>query len=303
MPKKITHEFVKEQFKKEGYELLSKEYVDVHTKLEYICPKGHKCSTTWTNFQRGRRCPHCANNIKPTIGFIKSEFERERYKFLTIKYKNRHQKLEYICPRGHRYNITWNSWQRGSRCYYCAISEIADKRRLNIRYIEEQFENEDYKLLTDKYENSSQKLEYICPKGHKHSICWNSWQQGKRCAICSYLNRFGSGNPSWRNYSEKDLERISNYEAYVLRLTERNYKRYKSIINPLDLLRSRNNYHLDHIYSVMEGFRNNIPPEIIANPNNLQMLLENINIVKNDRSDISLEKLYNNYNHWEENCK
>lgn len=47
MSKKLTYEFVKEQFGREGYELLSKEYVNNCTKLFYICPKGHKHSISW----------------------------------------------------------------------------------------------------------------------------------------------------------------------------------------------------------------------------------------------------------------
>lgn len=48
----------------------------------------------------------------------------------------------------------------------------------------------------------------------------------------------------------------------------------------------------------MNGFENKISPKIIANPNDLQMLLEYDNIVKSDKSDTSLEELYNRYNNW-----
>lgn len=41
MPKKLTFEFVKEQFEKEGYKLLSTEYENAHTKLKVRCNKGH----------------------------------------------------------------------------------------------------------------------------------------------------------------------------------------------------------------------------------------------------------------------
>jgi hypothetical protein len=39
---------------------------------------------------------------------------------------------------------------------------------------------------------------YICPVGHKHKTIWNAWRNGNRCPTCSALNRFGSGNPSWK---------------------------------------------------------------------------------------------------------
>jgi len=60
MAKKLTYEFVKGQFKKEGYELLSKEYRGAHDKLRYRCPEGHEHSITWGNWKHGYRCPYCA---------------------------------------------------------------------------------------------------------------------------------------------------------------------------------------------------------------------------------------------------
>ena len=70
----------------------------------------------------------------------------------------------------------------------------------------------------------------------------------------------------------------------------------------LNLPRERNKYHLDHVYSIMDGFRNNVSVEIIAHPNNLQMLTEHDNIMKRDISDMLLEELYNTYNNWRKSC-
>jgi len=49
-------------------------------------------------------------------------------------------------------------------------------KRLSYDYIKSQFEKEGYTLLTQEYKNNNQKLDYICPNGHKHSIQWNAWQ-------------------------------------------------------------------------------------------------------------------------------
>jgi len=69
----------------------------------------------------------------------------------------------------------------------------------------------------------------------------------------------------------------------------------KFLINPNNLKRGRNKYHLDHIYSIIDGFSNNVSPEIISSPINLRMLTENENIVKNGTSHMTLEQLYNLY--------
>jgi len=180
MSKKLTYEFVKESFEKEGYKLLSGGCVNSRQKLDYICPKGHGHSISWDNWNRGRRCPYCAGLVKKSIEFIRSEFKKEGYILLTKVYKNAFQKLYYICPNDHQHSITWNNWQQGKRCPYCVG---VDKK--TIKFIRSEFEKERYQLLTKEYKNNEQKLDYICPNGHKYNISWGSWTSGHRCSYCS----------------------------------------------------------------------------------------------------------------------
>lgn len=181
MPKRHTLEFVKTEFEKEGYQLLAKEYVNNTKKLDYICPKGHRHSVEWRNWQQhDSRCPYCAGNVKKDIDFIRAEFEKEGYILLTKIYKNNMQKLEYICPNGHRHSITWGHWTQDRRCFYCYGSE-----RHTFDFIKKEFEKEGYTLLTTNYKNEKQQLDYICPKGHKRKTTWCAWRAGRRCAICS----------------------------------------------------------------------------------------------------------------------
>jgi hypothetical protein len=59
---KLKFEFIKESFAKEGYTLLSKEYVNNRNKLDYICPQGHVHEIIWNSWQVGHRCPTCHKN-------------------------------------------------------------------------------------------------------------------------------------------------------------------------------------------------------------------------------------------------
>ena len=54
-------------------------------------------------------------------------------------------------------------------------------------------------------------------------------------------------------------------------------------------------YHLDHIFSIFEGFYNNIPPYIIGNICNLRMIHYKINIRKHIHSDITKDELFNRF--------
>lgn len=296
--RKESLEFIRSEFAKENYKLLTIEYINCNQKLDYICPKGHKHSISWSNWQQGQRCPYCYGNVRLTINFIRSEFAKEGYTLLTEEYKNAKQKLNYICPEGHKHSITWTNWYAGFRCFYC-FGNI----KLNIKFIKFEFEKEGYVLLTNQYINSKQKLKYMCPNGHLAEIVWGGWQQGKRCWKCycieASLNKLGNKHWNWKGYSEEDLKEISNYKAHVSQLTEQNYRRYRNVINPKDLPRKRNKYHLDHIYSIRDGFINNVEPSILAHPTNLRMLLYRDNIVKSSNSEITLDSLYLRIKEWE----
>jgi hypothetical protein len=196
MSRRLTYEFVKKQFEKERYELLSKEYVNSKVKMCYICPNGHKHSVSWVDWNsHNTRCPRCYHESKKhTIEFIRAELAKEQYILLTVEYTNAHQKLNYKCRKGHLHSLSWSEWDtNGNRCPYC-YGNI----KKTVECIKSEFAKEGYKLLSTKYKNSKQKLDYICPNGHKNSINWNNWKTGHRCSTCYHLSNLGVGNPNYR---------------------------------------------------------------------------------------------------------
>jgi len=183
--KKLTIEYIRKQFENKSCKLLSTEYINSRQKLEYVCSNGHRNFIAWNKWQQNRGCSYCSNKAKKTIEFIRSEFAKEDYKLLTKEYINNEQKLDYVCSEGHKHSITWANWITGYRCPECYRNRQGDSHRLSFDYVKKNFENENYKLLIKKYKNAFQKLNYICPKGHRHSITWAMWQQGQRCSKCS----------------------------------------------------------------------------------------------------------------------
>ena len=87
--------------------------------------------------------------------------------------------------------------------------------------------------------------------------------------------------------------KVENYYRKVRSLTGETYKKYKHEIDN-DNLRSKE-WHLDHIYSVIEGYLNDVPPEVIACKSNLRIIEGKENISKNRRCCITLEALYEEY--------
>lgn len=56
--------------------------------------------------------------------------------------------------------------------------------------------------------------------------------------------------------------------------------------------RGRLDFHLDHKYSIAEGFKNGVPPKIIGSIHNLQFLDHKVNTKKGTACSITLEELY-----------
>jgi hypothetical protein len=179
MPEKLTYEFVKESFESGGYTLLSDDYINSSTKLDYRCSKGHEHSMIWTNWKKGNRCSTCAGNTKLNLEYIKESFENEGYTLLSTEYINSLMKLDYRCPKGHEHSISWSCWQRCHRCITCF-----GNTKPTFEQVRESFESKGYTLLSTEYVNSTTKLDYRCPKGHEHNIIWNAWQRGHRCFMC-----------------------------------------------------------------------------------------------------------------------
>lgn len=203
MSKKLTIEFVKQQFEREGYELLSKEYINSKVKLKYICPMRHKHSISWSNWRTGYRCPTCghirANKLRGiNFDFVKSQVEKEGYKLLSKEYKGPHRKLNYICPNGHKCSTRWSKWYYADqKCLYCS-----KRPPISFEGIKKSFEEEGYILLSDRYINGK-KLRYICNNGHFGSITWDNWKyNNRRCKKCS------------NNVSKFELE-VKNFLDYI----------------------------------------------------------------------------------------
>lgn len=125
---------IKGSFEEENYTLLSKEvqYKNNNTKLEYICPRGHKGLVDWMHFRNGGRCPLCfKENQKKDFAIIEDSFKAKGCILLTKKeeYKNGRSKLNYICSKGHKAVTIWNSFRRGhDGCVTCFADNVRQRK-------------------------------------------------------------------------------------------------------------------------------------------------------------------------------
>lgn len=134
---------VKSYIEKEGYKLLSEEYINCNQDLDVICPNGHNIKISWKRFENGRRCPNCSErswiNRKKDISHLNEIALQEGYEFLDTEYKTAKTKMKCSCPNGHIFEINWNNFKSGKRCPHCKKSKGEDSikailEKLGIKY-------------------------------------------------------------------------------------------------------------------------------------------------------------------------
>jgi hypothetical protein len=240
---------------------------------------------------------------KPVLGRVKNTRPILRYESIDIeiflKNKNKGYKVIYSCDTcGDISNTTShslfrNTWNgiNSQMCRKCRGRKSEEYNFIKWDIIKKSFNGNRYKLITKENEytsanNRSQfKLKSTCKNGHDYSCTWNNWMKNKRCRICYEKNKFDN--------AVKYKDGWDLYYFIVWKYTEKNYKQFKNIINPNNLKRSIGHYHLDHRFSVAEGFKLGILPEIIGSVKNLEMLNHSNNISKGTKCSIAIEELFN----------
>ena len=135
----------------------------------------------------------------------------------------------------------------------------------------------DYSLVT--YTLNTDHIKIKC---HKHGI----FEQTPSVHLAGFGCKFCSGYKSEINVQTEFLK----YKKEVWSYSNKSYRRYKSIINPNLIQRSRA-FQLDHKFSIIEGYKNNITPDIIGHYKNLQMLSAKDNRAKWGNSCITKTEL------------
>ncbi len=123
----------------------------------------------------------------------------------------------------------------------------------------------------------------------------------------TWMEKYGVDNPSkcpkiqqklseaaTKRYSGVDRTEINQYYKEVKKITKRSWKKYWHLINQSGVTRSPD-WHLDHIFSIREGFSNSIPAEIIGHWTNLRIIAREQNSSKGSDCHKTKEQLYEDY--------
>lgn len=230
-----------------------------------------------------------------TYNFIErlKSIHGNKYDYTKIVYKNNKIPVEIICPTHGTWWATPSNLLKGCGCKICSTKEAWKSR--NDRITTEIFidrcnimhDNKyDYSLVN--YVNPSSIIIIICNiHGNFETTALNHLYNKSGCPDCGIMSGRLTKAAKGGTHPD-DTESYKSYYNRVRKITESNYTKYKHIINPNNLKRSRTDYHLDHIYSIHAGFMNKIDPSIIGDVSNLRMLKAKDNLSKSSRCDREL---------------
>lgn len=193
MGKKYKYEDIKKEFENKEYILISTEYKNIQSELEYICKKHENRGIQkirYSNFIRGRYCPYCMyeNGTPPESlpePIYKEATENNGYKYIGKYSQNGYTRINYICPKHEELgiqNALWTSIKQNRKCCkYC-----------NSNYkTHETFESQIKEIFQDKikiigkYKTAKDKIECLCTI---HNYSWNATPSnllsGYGCYFC-----------------------------------------------------------------------------------------------------------------------
>ncbi len=242
----FDYEYVKNYFEDQSCKLLSKEYKNNRTKLDYMCSCANKSSITFDSFKAGHRCKICGRkkNIESQIGEKNHRYGKEAVNKFSIKkvraifeefgctlyekdYKDQRQLLRFYCYCGRGSRITLGNFisNNGRKsCKKCMKTNF-----YTLKKVKKIFKDGDCKLLEKEYKNNQTPMKYICSCGVKSKIRLSDFLLGRRCKQCGII-KCSSANTHYFSYKfiktfvesksckllSKDIEDKYTYKSKIL---------------------------------------------------------------------------------------
>ena len=106
-------------------------------------------------------------------------------------YVNAHTKIlvkHSLCEN--EYEVTWNNFQRGTRCPKCFGKEKLNNQEIDKKMFE--LTNGEYLRLGNYVNNATKMLVKHNLCGNIYEVTWNNFQKGARCPRCSRLEKLNN---------------------------------------------------------------------------------------------------------------
>jgi hypothetical protein len=220
MPVKYTYSHIQDTFIQNNCILISKNYENQLSKLEYIASCGHMNQINFKLFVKGagKKCKSCALDL-PTYESISSNFENKNCKLCYTKeefenyYKNNKQKLKYIASCGHNNEVSWknfNSLNQGIICPSCVNKNAGIKLKI---------------LYSNNNKLSSLEQEFKCINYFKELLdgSFISIKSFDGCKADIAIQKFDTTEDLWLGIQVKTTNKKTDRDQYYFRLNEGKY--------------------------------------------------------------------------------
>ena len=169
-------------------------------KVWWKCSKGHEWKATINSRNSGFGCPYCSgryavkgeNDLQTLNPTLAEEWNYEKNLGLTPLdvTANSSKKVWWKCSKGHEWETTIGSRNKGSGCPYCsgrcAVKGETDLQAVNPKLAKEWNYEKNHGLTPmDVLPNSDKKVWWKCPKGHEWQAAISHRNRGSGCPICN----------------------------------------------------------------------------------------------------------------------
>jgi hypothetical protein len=295
--KQLTSELNKEREYLKSLELTERSHTEIAYRLFYNI-EDENCTLCYnkmkfSGFNKGYTCKKKCETQKIINSLTQEEvifIVKDNYK----KYKNDYKKFSQLCRK---YFKNCNNLRN---TLYDIVFDVIDKPKCKICGSDCKFSS--YKFYYATCCSSS------CMTKYQLSII-NPWTEERKKGMVvrvkeTKLKRYG--NENYNNHRKGLDTRISNGNATPKDLKD-DFDIYYEVVGKYTRKNNHNlpnqdrrgragtdgAYHLDHRYSIMQGFLDNVPPFIIGSQQNLEYIPWEENQKKNKNCSIELEELCN----------
>lgn len=146
--------------------------------------KLHGNNTKFLSFIRyNRKCSAkgfiVVSGVKFTYLEVSDFFDSKNWKLVSSEYHGSAKLLDFICDKGHYHQISVNKLLSGKGCGKCYKN-----KKHTLSEVRQLFSDRGFTLLSKRYKNLNDNLDFICDKDHSHQMSLDSLIRGVECGKC-----------------------------------------------------------------------------------------------------------------------
>lgn len=178
-------------------------------------------------------------------------------------------------------------------CYFPETEKYKEQKdKIFDKMRQTNLEKYGYEIASKNKDVSKKRIETLREKYGVDSVALIEGVQNKRRRTFKE-NTLSKRKAAYPNLTEEELFLLEEeYRKEVAFYTEVSVRMYNEYINKHNYIRGEN-FHVDHRYSILQGFIDGIDPIIISSPGNLEVISSSDNQSKRDKCSIKMQQAIN----------